>query len=46
MGAGDDDSWAPSAEQAEEVRRRLADADAETMTLEEFNEHCRQLLGQ
>ncbi|NVN84668.1 MAG: hypothetical protein HXX15_01155 [Rhodopseudomonas sp.] len=39
MEASDSSQYRLSAEQAEEVRRRLADTDAETMTLEEFNAH-------
>jgi hypothetical protein len=46
MEAQDDSAYQLSAEQAEEVRRRLADTDAETVNLEEFNEHVRRRLGE
>jgi hypothetical protein len=46
MEAQDDGAYQLSAEQAEEVRRRLADTGAETLTLEEFNEHVRARLGE
>jgi hypothetical protein len=46
MEAQDDSSYQLSAEQAREVQRRLADTDAETVTLEQFNEHVRQRLGE
>ena len=46
MEAQDDGAYRLSAEQAEEVRRRLADLEAETVTLDEFNEHVRHRLGE
>ena len=46
MEAQDDRGYRLSDEQAAEVRRRLADTDAETVTLEEFNEHVRRRLGE
>ena len=46
MEAQDDGAYQLSAEQADEVRRRLADTDAETVTLEQFNEHFRRRLGE
>ena len=46
MEAQDDGAYRLSAEQAEEVRRRLADLEAETVTLDEFNEHDRHRLGE
>ena len=44
MEAQNDGAYRLSAEQAEEVRRRLADTEAETVTLDEFNEHVRRRL--
>ena len=46
MEAQDDRAYRLSDEQVAEVRRRLADTDAETVTLEEFNEHVRRRLGE
>jgi hypothetical protein len=46
MEAQDDGAYRLSDEQAEEVRRRLADTDAETVTLEDLKEHFRQRLGE
>ena len=43
MKAQDEGACHLSAEQAAEVRRRLADTDAETVTLQEFSEHVRRL---
>ena len=46
MEAQDDRAYRLSDEQVAEVGRRLADTDAETVTLEEFNEHVRRRLGE
>ena len=46
MEAQDDRAYRLSEAQAAEVRHRLADTDAETVTLEEFNEHVRRRLGE
>jgi hypothetical protein len=46
MEAQDDGAYQFSVEQAEEIRRRLAGTDAETVTLEQFNDHIRQRLGE
>ncbi|MGO3933881.1 hypothetical protein NP284_36940 [Rhodopseudomonas pseudopalustris] len=44
MEAADTAQYRLTAEQADEVARRLADANAETMTLEEFNAHFKRRL--
>jgi uncharacterized tellurite resistance protein B-like protein len=44
MEASDASQYRLSDEQVEEVRRRLADEGAETITLEEFNAHFKQRL--
>jgi hypothetical protein len=46
MEAQDDGAYRLSVEQAAEIRQRLADIDAETVTLDEFNEHVRRRLGE
>ena len=46
MEAQDDGAYRLSAGQAEEIRRRRADTSAETVTLEQFNDHIRQRLGE
>jgi hypothetical protein len=44
MEASDGSQYRLTEEQADEVRRRLADPDAETMTLDEFNAHFNRRL--
>jgi len=44
MEASDSSHYRLTDEQADEVRRRLADTEAEVMTLEEFNAHFKQRL--
>jgi hypothetical protein len=45
MESQNSDSSALSDEQAEEVRRRLAEPDAKVLTLDEFNERLRRRYG-
>jgi hypothetical protein len=45
MEAQDRSALTLTEEQAAEVRRRLAESDAETLTLAEFNEHLRRRYG-
>ncbi|MGP9811592.1 hypothetical protein ACTZWT_08795 [Rhodopseudomonas sp. NSM] len=44
MEASDSSGYLLSDEQADDVRRRLADSDAATMTLEQFNAHFKRRL--
>jgi uncharacterized tellurite resistance protein B-like protein len=44
MEASDSSQYRLTEEQADEVRRRLANTDAETMTLDEFNAHFERRL--
>jgi uncharacterized tellurite resistance protein B-like protein len=44
MEESDSSGYGLSDEQVAEVRRRLADSEAETMTLEEFNAHFKRRL--
>ena len=40
-----DETWQLSDEDLEEVRRRLADTDEPTLTLDELDQHLKRLIG-
>jgi hypothetical protein len=46
MEAQDESTYRLTDEQAEEVRRRIADPNRKLLSLEEFNERTRRLLGE